>query len=100
MVISFVIRHPEGDLSLKHVATLVSLHPQYLSNLFKRETGVNYSDFVCATRLLAAQRILREGNQSVQQISDALGFSDQAYFCRKFKQLTGKTPAQWRRSNT
>ena len=100
MVISFVIRHPEGDLSLKHVATLVSLHPQYLSNLFKRETGVNYSDFVCATRLLAAQRILREGNQSVQQISDALGFSDQAYFCRKFKQLTGKTPALWRRSNT
>ena len=99
MVISFVIRHPEGDLSLKRAAALVSLHPQYLSNLFKREAGVNYSDFVCATRLLAAQRILREGHQSVQQISDALGFSDQAYFCRKFKQLTGKTPAQWRRSN-
>ena len=98
MVISFVIRHPEADLSLKRAAQLVSLHPQYLSNLFKKEVGVNYSDFICTTRILAAKRILRTSSQSVQQVAETLGFSDQAYFCRKFKQLTGTTPAQWRRS--
>ena len=97
MVISFVIRHPEADLSLKRAAQLVSLHPQYLSNLFKKEVGVNYSDFICTTRVLAAKRILRTSSQSVQQIAETLGFSDQAYFCRKFKQLTGQTPVQWRR---
>lgn len=97
VVISFAIRHPEADLSLKHAAQMVSLHPQYLSNLFKKEVGVAYSDFVCTTRLLAAKRILLRPGQSVQQVSEALGFSDQAYFSRKFKHLTGKTPAQWRR---
>lgn len=99
MVISFVIRNPAADLGLKKAAQLAALHPQYLSTIFKKEVGVNYSDFVCTTRLLSAQRILLMPDQSIQKTSEALGFSDQAYFCRKFKQLTGKTPAQWRRSS-
>ena len=98
MVIAFAARHPEKDLALKKAAKLAALHPQYLSNLFKKEVGVNYSDFVCSLRLLAAQRILLQPGFSVRQAAEALGFSDQGYFCRKFKQMTGKSPVQWRRS--
>ena len=97
-VIAFVSRCPQADLSLRRAAELAALHPQYLSNLFKKEVGVSYSDFVCVIRLLAAQRGLLRPGGTVQQVAESLGFADQAYFCRRFKQLTGKTPAQWKRS--
>lgn len=99
-VIRFIVRNPSGALSLREAASLAALHPQYLSNLFKKEVGITFSDFVCTVRLLNAQQLLRDSSKSVQAVADSLGFSDQAYFCRKFKQLTGKTPAQWRRSAT
>lgn len=98
-VIAMAVLHPQSALSLRQAAGMVALHPQYLSNLFKREVGVSYSDFVCTIRLLAAQRGLLRPGCNVRQIAEEMGFSDQAYFCRRFKQLTGKTPAQWKRSS-
>lgn len=97
-VISYMVQHMGGDLSLKQPAALISMHPQYLSNLFKKEVGVSYSDFLCMIRLSQAKKMLKDSSLGIQHISQSCGFSDITYFCRKFKQLTGKTPGQWRRT--
>lgn len=98
-VIAYVAAHIGEDLSLKQSAALIAMHPQYLSNLFKKEVGVSYSDFICTEQLALAKKKLRDKTQSVREISEVCGFSDLAYFCRKFKQRTGKTPGEWRRDN-
>jgi AraC-like DNA-binding protein len=96
-VIEHLADHIAEPLSLTRAAEIAHMHPQYLSNLFKYETGVGYADFVCLMRIEHAQRLLSETDMNLREISEASGFSDVAYFCRKFKQKTALTAGQWRK---
>lgn len=97
-LIEHVLTHINGEFSLQQLAALVHMHPQYLSNLFKKETGVSFSDFLSFVRIEHAQRMLADPSISVARVSEYCGFYDLAYFCRRFKQKTGMTPSEWRRA--
>ncbi len=96
-IIGHMLLHIDEALPLSSLAGLIYMHPQYLSNVFRKEAGVSFSDFLSMIRIEKAQRMLTGTRLSVLQVSSACGFSDTAYFCRLFKQKTGRTPGQWRR---
>lgn len=96
-VIAYALEHLDGQLTLGRMAKLIYMHPQYLSNLFRKETGASISEFLSMLRVERACQLLAHSALSVQQVAVACGFSDAAYFCRLFKRRTGKTPSQWRR---
>ncbi len=95
--IRFIGEHlAEEQLSLPQVADSVGLHPMYFSSLFKREMGQGFADFVGMLRIERAQTLLLDKRITVQEAAERSGFSDASYFSRKFKQLVGVSPNQWR----
>lgn len=84
------------DLSLQVVSDRVSLHPRYLSQLFKEETGVNFVDYVNRRRLEAAAQLIKTSDLNVEQIAGSVGFNTPAYFIKKFKEAYGVTPKTYK----
>ncbi|MCM1314525.1 MAG: AraC family transcriptional regulator [Alistipes senegalensis] len=66
---------------------------------FKKQTGMNLSDFIKLKKIQEAQELLYETNKSLVTISDYLGFSSQSHFTRVFKEITGITPKEYRDKN-
>lgn len=63
---------------------------------FKKQTGMNLSDFIKLKKIQEAQELLYETNKSLVLISDYLGFSSQSHFTRVFKEIVGITPKEYR----
>ncbi len=88
-----------GMPSVKDLAEKVNLSPSYLSDLLRRETGLNAQDHIHYFLIEQAKSFLLQTNQSVSEIAYSLGFEYPQYFSRLFKQKTGKTPLEFRSSN-
>jgi len=74
----------------------VNLSPSYLSDLLKRETGMNAQDHIHYHLIEEAKSILMNTDQSVSEVAFALGFEYPQYFSKLFKLKTGQTPVQFR----
>jgi len=70
--------------------------PNYLATLLKRETGKTYVELVTERRVERAAELLSFTNLRISQIADEAGFSDAEYFSRRFKQVTGLSPRQFK----
>ncbi len=88
-----------GLLTVKYLAENVNLSPSYLSDLLKKETGINTQDHIHYYLIEEAKNILLNTNQSVSEIAYSLGFEYPQYFSKLFKQKTGKTPIEYRNLN-
>ena len=64
------------DLSLVQCAEIVGVSPSYLSRLFKKETGMNFLDYVVECKLAEAKRLLRETDSGVSEIAQSVGYSE------------------------
>ncbi|CAM4492597.1 YesN/AraC family two-component response regulator [Paenibacillus endophyticus] len=86
------------DISLQFLAEHVYLHPKYLSDLFKRETGQNLSEYVTKMRLEKARLLLKDTTLKIADIAEMCGFANHKYFASLFKQHVGQTPSEFRES--
>ncbi|MBR5287063.1 MAG: helix-turn-helix transcriptional regulator [Clostridia bacterium] len=87
-----------GDLSLRAHASQLGINASYLSALFKKETGVTLTQYVNKRRVDYAIFLLNSTDMQVQTIAQHCGMPDVNHFIRTFKEHTGKTPTQYRRS--
>jgi two-component system response regulator YesN len=88
----------QRDISLTNVANEVYLSPGYLSILFKKETGMNFSKYLTDYRLRKASYLLTHSNMKIYDIGNFVGFDNTSYFCRLFKNIYGVSPLQYRES--
>ncbi len=86
----------EESLSLKVLSDQVYLTPQYLSSLFKSETGQTIGQYMSDYRIGQAKRMLADPAYKLYQISELAGYKDASYFARLFKKKTGLTPSEYR----
>jgi two-component system response regulator YesN len=86
-----------GDISLEQVARQVHLSPAYLSELFKRETGMSFIDYKTVVRIEQAKKLLMLPSANISDVSCKVGYSDPKYFSKLFKKITGKTILQYRK---
>lgn len=84
-------------ITLQDIAEIFSYNPDYLSAMFKRITGVTFSEKLLYIRLEESCRLLRTSNYAIEEISSLIGFKDKSYFNRKFKEQYQLTPAKWRK---
>lgn len=89
------IRSHYSDISLRDVADHVGLNSTYFSNLFKRSTGQSYSQYLNKVRIEESKRLLLADN-SLSEIAQKVGFSDQSYFTNVFKKVEGISPHRWK----
>ncbi|MFC5470055.1 helix-turn-helix domain-containing protein [Cohnella suwonensis] len=85
------------DLTREEIANHVFLNPDYLSRVFKKETGMSISDYLQTRRIEYAKHLLANTNQSVSDIAVASGYSNLSYFSTLFKKSTGFNPIDYRR---
>lgn len=93
----FIDKNYEKPISLESVAKEVYLSPAYFSAVFKKEVGVNFSDYLAQVRIERAKRLLTNIKYSVAEVAAAVGYPDQRYFSRVFKKLTGVNPLEYRK---
>ena len=97
-----VFRHIEAHfrepVSLRDVAALVGHAPAYLTDLVRRETGRTVLEWIIERRMAEARYLLRETEQTVQSVADAVGYRHVGHFNTHFKRLHGLPPQTWRYS--
>ena len=84
------------ELTLEGVAKQVNVSPNYFSALFRRTVGCTFREHLCRVRVEESKRLLLSTQYSLKEIAVAVGFSDQSYFSKVFKQHTGLSPGQYR----
>ena len=83
-------------LSLKDVAEELQVTSNYLSRVFKEETGRNFSDWLNGFRIDKAKELLKQGKLKTYEIAEMTGFSDYKYFHQIFKKHSGMSPRDFR----
>lgn len=97
--IQYIRNHYQESISLEMVAASLDITPEYLSTLFNREMGENFSVFLKKFRISHAKRLLKGTDKRVYEIAQEVGYADPKYFNRVFKEEEGLTPKEFRGSS-
>jgi Response regulator containing CheY-like receiver domain and AraC-type DNA-binding domain len=96
-VLQYIQSHSHEDLSLNELAERFHFNKSYLSELFKREVGINFSRYLNKVRVENAKNLLKYSDLPVQEVCELAGYRNLAYFISIFKKRTGMSPAKFRK---
>lgn len=92
----YMKEHYAKALTLSEVAEQAGLSAEYLSRLFKEETGVKFVVYLNNLKLKHALRLLETTNLKVYEVAEQVGYSNLSYFSRVFKKNFGQNPFEYR----
>jgi two-component system response regulator YesN len=84
------------ELSIAKIAEEVFLTPNYISLIFKKETGETITDYITRIRIGKAKELLRTTDLKVMEISERVGYENPHYFSTVFKKTVGLHPLKYR----
>jgi two-component system response regulator YesN len=96
--INFIQYHYDEKISLDDVAQKLHLSKHYLCSVFKKATGENMSLYINKLRIEKAKSLLLEQNGMAKEIFEEVGYSNQQYFSKVFKRITGMTVMEYKES--
>ena len=88
----------DPELSMSAIAESIDVSTARLSLSFKEKMGMTPSDYLTMLRSERAKALLRETDLTIREIGMRVGYYDAGSFIRRFKQVTGETPLQYRRA--
>lgn len=97
--INHIREHYGENISLDMLAEQLEITPEYLSALFNKEVGINFSTFLKQFRISQAKRLLKGTDQKIYEIAYQVGYNDPKYFNRVFKEEIGVSPRDYRQNN-
>jgi len=92
----FIGKNQSDALSLGQVARAVNTSTFYFCKMFKKATGLNFTDYVSRTRIEKAKNLLLNPNLRVSEIAFEVGFQSLTHFNRVFKKIVGESPTEYR----
>ncbi|MCQ3035721.1 MAG: AraC family transcriptional regulator [Bacilli bacterium] len=95
----YIKEHLTGNTNVETIADNLFVTPNYLSSIFKKETGMTISQYVLKLKMSLAKKMLKYSNLTKNEIAFELGFSSQSHFCSAFKSITGLTPNEYIKSS-
>lgn len=93
----YIDEHFQEDIRREDLAELVYLNVDYMSRVFKKDTGVSISAYLIRARVKKAKALLTESMMPVNAIAQYVGYSNFSYFTKMFKDNTGYSPLEYRR---
>ena len=96
LIIKYVHEYYNQDITVQRIAQAVNVNANYVSQLFKKETGSTYTKYLSKLRVENACKLLIDTDLSVSEIARQVGYSDYFYFSRVFKKIKGKSPSVYR----
>lgn len=99
-VASYIQHHLSDPIRTEEIAQALHLSRSYLSTRFKKEQGIDLTDYIQQVKVNEAKHLLRHTDRSLLTISNYLGYSSQSHFSRVFKAVTGTAPGEYRKQKT
>ena len=96
---AFIEEHYDQQLSLADIAKAAHLSVSRIAHLFKDEMGITIVDYITNIRINHAKQLLLATDKNCTQVCFSVGYNNQSYFTRTFKDLVGMTPRQFRKYN-
>jgi len=96
----YIEEHLADLQGLEPLAQILNVSPFYLSKLFKEETGETFINYLTSMRLEKAKKMLKDGSMIIKEITADVGYNDQNYFSKLFKQRFGVSPTEYRAKAT
>lgn len=96
-IVAYIDEHYASQLTLDGLSGHFHLNKSYFCQLFKSKTGMSFTEYLSDVRLTKARLLLRQGEMTVSQVCEAVGFQNFSYFCKCFKANTGMTPTAYSR---
>ncbi len=95
-LLKYVDDHFTEEISREQLSELFFFDPDYITKIFKRETGLSFKNYVIDKRLALARELLEETDSPVHDIALKVGYDNYSYFTRLFKKSYGITPVEFR----
>lgn len=92
-----ITEHYMDNLSLKYLSEKYYINSAYLGQIFKKQFGSSFKDYLNTYRIDRAAELLIRSDEKIYLIANAVGFNNTDYFISKFVQLKGITPLQYRK---
>lgn len=96
-IISFINSNLNEPISLKTLSHQFGISHAYLGQMFRKETGVKFNDYLNAERLERAKVMLKGSNAAINSIARELGYANPDYFYKVFKKLVGISASEYRK---
>ncbi|TXK86002.1 helix-turn-helix domain-containing protein [Paenibacillus sp. N3.4] len=95
----YIHQHINEDVSREDIASHVNMNPDYLTRIFKRETGLTISDYVLQERVELAKDLLMRTDLPIGSIASSVGYNNFSHFSKMFKKATAINPQDYRKLN-
>ena len=92
----YIQEHQTENVRLGHVARHVNTSTFYFCKIFKKATGINFTDYLSRVRIEKSKNLLLNPNLRVSEIAFEVGFQSLTHFNRVFKKILGQSPTQYR----
>jgi AraC-like DNA-binding protein/ligand-binding sensor protein len=92
----FIEDHHGEPLSLGRIADVANISRHYFCKMFKKATGVNFTDYLSRVRVEKSKTFLLNPNSRISEAAFACGFQSMTNFNREFKRIVGRSPTQFR----
>lgn len=96
--IQYLSRHYHEAITVDQLAKMANVSRRWYTSLFKELTGENPGDYVIGLRMRRAKELLNLSEGSFGEIARRVGFEDEHYFSRRFKQMIGMSPRHYKQN--
>jgi AraC-like DNA-binding protein len=86
------------NISLSTLCDSLGYTVPYVSRIFKEQIGMSFSEYLVKVRVQKACALMLSTDMSIQQIVNAVGYSNMSFFYRSFKNIMGETPHEFRKN--
>ncbi len=92
----FILKNLHRDVQIGEIAEILSVSPNYLSTLFRKNTGKTIQAYMTEEKMKYAEQLLLYSERTISDISSSLGYSSQSYFGKVFKSFSGYAPSEYK----
>ncbi len=97
--IEYINQNIASALTVDDICNAVHISKYHFCRKFKKCIGLTVMNYILKTRIISAKSLLEQTSLSVTEISGRCGFSSISYFCRVFKEDTGRSPLEYRKKH-
>lgn len=95
--IKYMEENPIPDKSIAEISAMCGVSIGYFERIFKARYGITPMEFLNEQKIFFIKELLRDKNNSLEEIAEKTGYCDSGYLCRIFKKKTGMTPGEYRK---
>lgn len=98
-MLKYIKMHCLEDISLKQTASQFFMNAAYMGQLFRKNTGESFTEYVNRCRIEKARELLMLSKKKVYEVMEEVGFTDLHYFIKIFRKYTGINPSEVKRNH-